>query len=77
MTRPLKHYRVGVFVDGDAMAHEAFMAYVRDFSTDQEGCNIVFVLARDGLTAKRKAIEIIKQRLRDGELVNKTKWRTQ
>jgi protocatechuate 3,4-dioxygenase beta subunit len=58
----MKHYKVAVFPHKIKKSFR-FAAYLRDYNERWSGCNIVDVEAEDGKDAKRKAIQIIRERL--------------
>lgn len=56
-----KKYKVAVFVHRGSKRF-AYLAYLRDYSPEWKGCNIVEVSAATGAEAKRHAIRIVKLR---------------
>ncbi|KKM87476.1 hypothetical protein LCGC14_0643410 [marine sediment metagenome] len=58
----MKTFDVGVFVCRGKRGWR-FEAYVRDYSPDWDGCNVVRVEAPNGTEAKKKAIGHIKAQM--------------
>lgn len=62
-----KTYRVAVFVSTE---RSGYTAYLRHYNEKWPGCNMVYVIAKNGDCAKRAAIKEVRRRVLHGEPVN-------